>query len=84
MGFVGMLICIRPQFDFIFLLSLAPILDAISIAFGNALIRRYPEEPTLNWVFYQETLGFLTGVSVWMFLDLALPDLNYMEPLYFQ
>ena len=50
-GFIGMLICIRPQFDFIFLLSLAPLLDAISIAFGNALIRRYPEEPTLNWVF---------------------------------
>ena len=78
-GFVGMLICIRPQFDFIFLLSLAPLLDAVSIAFGNALIRRYPEEPTLNWVFYQEALGFLTGVSVWMFLDLTLPDLNQLQ-----
>ena len=43
------------------------------------LIRRYPEEPTLNWVFYQETLGFLTGVNVWMFLDLALPDLNQLQ-----
>ena len=52
-GFTGMLICIRPQFNFISLLALAPLLDAISIAFGNALIRRFPEEPTMNWVFYQ-------------------------------
>ena len=51
-----MLICIRPEFSFISFLALAPLMDATSIAFGNALIRKYPEEPTLNWIFYQESL----------------------------
>ena len=74
-----MLICIRPQFNFISLLALAPLLDAISIAFGNALIRRFPEEPTMNWVFYQEALGFLSGIILWMFLDLPFANLEDLK-----
>ena len=80
-GFTGMLICIRPQFNFISLLALAPLLDAISIAFGNALIRRFPEEPTMNWVFYQEALGFLSGIILWMFLDLPFANLEDLKAI---
>ena len=74
LGFSGMLICIRPEFSYLSLLALAPLLDAVSVAFGSTLIRKYPEEPTLNWIFYQEMIGFLAGLLLWMVLDHELPD----------
>ena len=54
LGFSDMLICIRPEFSYLSLLALAPLLDAVSVVFGSALKRKYLEEPTLNWIFNQE------------------------------
>ena len=69
-----MLICIRPEFSYLSLLALAPLLDAVSVVFGSTWIRKYPEEPTLNWIFYQEMIGFLAGLLLWMVLDHELPN----------
>ena len=74
LGFSGMLICIRPEFSYFSFLALAPLLDAVSVAFGSTLIRKYPKEPTLNWIFYQEMIGFLAGLLLWMVLDHELPN----------
>ena len=78
-GFIGMLICIRPEFSYLSLLALAPLLNAVSIAFGNALICKYPEEPTLNWVFYQELIGFFAGLAFWFILDMEVSVLDQLK-----
>ena len=69
-----MLICIRPEFSYLFLLGPGAPARCLSVAFGSTLMRKYPEEPTLNWIFYQEMIGFLAGLFIWMVLDHELPN----------
>jgi drug/metabolite transporter (DMT)-like permease len=57
LGFVGMLICLRPGMEGFTLLALAPLVNAFAQAVGNAWVRRHPEESAVRWVFYQESLG---------------------------
>ena len=66
LGFVGVLICLRPGWESFSWFLLAPLLAAMSHAVGNAWLRRYPKEPESRWVFYQELLGgTVAGLLLW-------------------
>ena len=66
LGFVGVMICLKPGWESFSWYLLAPLLAAMSHAVGNAWIRRYPEEPEERWVFYQELSGStVAGILLW-------------------
>lgn len=80
-GFVGVVICLRPGWDEFSWFLLAPLGSALSIAWGNAMIRRYPSEPALRWVFYQETVGAVIAGVLLMVTESRLPDWEHTPAL---
>ncbi len=66
LGFIGVLICLRPGWESFSWLLLAPLVAAMGHAVGNAWLRRHPKEPESRWVFYQELLGgTVAGLLLW-------------------
>ena len=78
LGFIGVLICLKPGWESFSWFLLAPLLAAMSHAVGNAWLRRYPKEPESRWVFYQELLGcIVAGLLLWI-TGGKLPEYNHL------
>ena len=78
LGFIGVLICLKPGWESFSWFLLAPLLAAMSHAVGNAWLRRYPKEPESRWVFYQELSGCtVAGLLLWT-TGGTLPEYNHL------
>ena len=78
LGFIGVLICLKPGWESFSWFLLAPLLAAMSHAVGNAWLRRYPKEPESRWVFYQELSGCtVAGLLLWK-TGGTLPEYNHL------
>ncbi len=78
LGFIGVLVCLKPGWESFSWFLLAPLLAAMSHAVGNAWLRRYPDEPESRWVFYQELSGCtVAGFLLWT-TGGTLPEYNHL------
>ncbi|MEK9761477.1 MAG: DMT family transporter [Deltaproteobacteria bacterium] len=78
LGFIGVLVCLKPGWESFSWFLLAPLLAAMSHAVGNAWLRRYPDEPESRWVFYQELSGCtVAGILLWA-TGGTLPEYNHL------
>jgi drug/metabolite transporter (DMT)-like permease len=81
LGFAGVLICVRPGVDGFNLFALAPVLMALAIATGSAFVRRYPQEATSRWVFFQECIAGGLGFVILLSIDGSLPQVEQLTPM---